>query len=213
LTDGPDGRPFCTSLRMALLLLLVASFLLGSVPFAQMLLRGRGVDLRLVGSGNVGAANVLRVSTPRTAGVVLALDASKGGLVVWLVGVMTGDPALAVWAGLAAIVGHIFPPWLGFRGGKGVATSGGVFLVLVPPAVAGAAAIFVLTVWLTRFVSLGSLSAVLSLPPLVALCGASSEIIAGASAAALLVGLRHRANIRRLLAGTERRLGQRAPVS
>jgi acyl phosphate:glycerol-3-phosphate acyltransferase len=198
---------------MALLLLLVASFLLGSVPFAQMLLRGRGVDLRLVGSGNVGAANVLRVSTPRTAGVVLALDASKGGLVVWLVGVMTGDPALAVWAGLAAIVGHIFPPWLGFRGGKGVATSGGVFLVLVPPAVAGAAAIFVLTVWLTRFVSLGSLSAVLSLPPLVALCGASSEIIAGASAAALLVGLRHRANIRRLLAGTERRLGQRAPVS
>jgi acyl phosphate:glycerol-3-phosphate acyltransferase len=198
---------------MALLLLLVASFLLGSVPFAQMLLRGRGVDLRLVGSGNVGAANVLRVSTPRTAGVVLALDASKGGLVVWLVGVMTGDPALAVWAGLAAIVGHIFPPWLGFRGGKGVATSGGVFLVLVPPAVAGAAAIFVFTVWLTRFVSLGSLSAVLSLPPLVALCGASSEIIAGASAAALLVGLRHRANIRRLLAGTERRLGQRAPVS
>jgi glycerol-3-phosphate acyltransferase PlsY len=110
-------------------------------------------------------------------------------------------------------VGHIFPPWLGFRGGKGVATTGGVFLVLVPPAVAGAAAIFVLTVWLTRFVSLGSLSAVLSLPPLVALCGASSEIIAGASAAALLVGLRHRANIRRLLAGTERRLGQRAPVS
>jgi acyl phosphate:glycerol-3-phosphate acyltransferase len=198
---------------MALLLLLVASFLLGSVPFAQMLLRGRGVDLRLVGSGNVGAANVLRVSTPRTAGVVLALDASKGGLVVWLVGAMTGDPALAVWAGLAAIVGHIFPPWLGFRGGKGVATSGGVFLVLVPPAVAGAAAIFVFTVWLTRFVSLGSLSAVLSLPPLVALCGASSEIIAGASAAALLVGLRHRANIRRLLAGTERRLGQRAPVS
>jgi glycerol-3-phosphate acyltransferase PlsY len=192
-----------------IVLVLAAAFLLGSVPFAQMLVRGRGVDLRVVGSGNVGAANALRVSTPTLAAAVLALDALKGGLAVWLAESILRGSTLGVWAGLAAVVGHMYPPWLGFKGGKGMATSAGVFLVLAPIATACAAVLFVVTVWVSRFVSLGSISAVLALPALVASFGAAPAVVIGACLTALLVGLRHRANIRRLLDGSERRLGSR----
>ena len=117
-----------------LLIVLGIGFLLGSIPFPLLLTRRRGVDLRLVGSGNVGATNVLRVSSPVTAATVLALDASKGTLAVWVAEVLTRQQGLAVCAGLAAIAGHVYPPWLGFRGGKGVATSAGVFVLLAPAA-------------------------------------------------------------------------------
>lgn len=193
--------------------LLVVAFLVGSVPFAHLVLRGRGVDLRAVGSGNVGAANVLRVSTPRMAAFVVALDACKGVLAVWLADAVGHDQALRVWAGLAAIAGHSYPPWLGFRGGKGMATSGGVFVVLAPLATAAAAVVFVVIVWLSRYVSLGSLAAMLSLPPLVAVLGAPPVVVAGACAAAAFVAARHHANIRRLLHGTERRIGQHIGVN
>jgi glycerol-3-phosphate acyltransferase PlsY len=195
------------------ILLILAAFLLGSVPFAQLMLRGRGLDLRVIGSGNVGAANLLRVSSLKVALAVLALDASKGGLAVWASDGVSRQPSMAVWAGLAAIVGHIYPPWLGFRGGKGMATTGGVFLVLAPLATAGAALVFVGVVWWSRFVSLGSLCAMVALPPLALAAQAEPAVVAAACAAVSLVGFRHRSNIRRLIAGTERRLGQKVRVN
>src|SRR5690606_34807935 len=118
---------------MTEVLVLLGAFVLGSVPFAQIVLRGRGLDLRLVGSGNVGATNVLRVSSTRLAVAALTLDAAKGSLAVLLARDL-GGAALPAWAGLAAVVGHVYPPWLGFRGGKGMATTGGAFLVLAPVA-------------------------------------------------------------------------------
>jgi glycerol-3-phosphate acyltransferase PlsY len=194
-------------------LVIVAAFLLGSVPFAQLVLRGQGLDLRVVGSGNVGAANLLRVSTTRMALTVLALDATKGGLAVWGAEALGLQPSAAVWAGLAAIVGHVYPPWLGFRGGKGMATTGGVFLMLTPWATAGAVVVFVSVVWWSRFVSLGSLCAMAALPPLIVAADAPPVVAGAACVAVTLVAFRHRSNVRRLLDGTERRLGQKVSVS
>lgn len=194
-------------------LVIVAAFLLGSVPFAQLVLRGQGLDLRSVGSGNVGAANLLRVSTTKLALTALALDATKGSLAVWMAEAVARQPSVAVWAGLAAIVGHIYPPWLGFRGGKGMATTGGVFLVLTPLATAGAVVVLVSVVWWSRFVSLGSLCAMAALPPLVMVTSAEPVVRVVSCAAVALVAFRHRSNVRRLLDGTERRLGQKVSVN
>jgi len=191
-----------------LLIVVVAGFLLGSIPFAYLLTRRGGVDLRVVGSGNVGATNALRVSSPLTAVTVLALDASKGTLAVWLADVVTRQPSLAVCAGLAAIAGHVYPPWLGFRGGKGLATSAGVFVLLAPAATAVATVIFITLAALTRLVSLGSVGALVALPPLTAWFGASRDVLVGACVAAGLVIVRHRTNLRRLRTRTERRLGE-----
>lgn len=193
-------------------LALTAAFLLGSIPFAHLLLRRRGLDLRRVGSGNVGAANVLRVSSVGVAVAVLALDAAKGSAAVWLARALTGTGPEPAWAGLAAIVGHVYPPWLGFRGGKGMATTGGVFLALAPLAAAGASVVFVVAVWVSRFVSFGSLCAMAALPPLVWATAASSSHVVVAWVAVALVAFRHRSNVRRLLAGTERRIGQKVSV-
>ena len=190
-------------------LIVLAGFLLGSIPFPYLLTRRRGVDLRTVGSGNVGATNVLRVSSPATAMTVLALDATKGSLAVWLAGVFGPPPSLAVCAGLAAIAGHVYPPWLGFRGGKGMATTAGVFAMLAPAATAVAALVFAILIGITRVVSVGSIGAIVALPPLTAWLGGSPVVVMGACAAAAFVALRHRTNMRRLWAGTERRLGQR----
>lgn len=191
-----------------LLIVLAIGFLLGSIPFPFLLTRRRGIDLRLVGSGNVGATNALRVSSPFTAATVLALDASKGTLAVWIADALTRQQTLAVCAGLAAIAGHLYPPWLGFRGGKGMATSAGVFLLLAPAATAVASLVFLTLIGLTRLVSLGSVGAVVALPPLTAWFGASPAVLIGACAAAALVVFRHRANLRRIRARTERRLGE-----
>lgn len=190
-------------------LVIGAGFLLGSIPFPYLLTRRRGIDLRTVGSGNVGAANVLRVSSPVTAMTVLALDATKGGLAVWLADGFMRQSPLAVCAGLAAIAGHVYPPWLGFRGGKGMATTAGVFAMLAPPATALAAAIFVVLIVASRVVSIGSMGAMVALPPLAAWFGSSPAVVIGASAAAAFVAFRHRTNMRRVWLGTERRLGQR----
>ena len=189
----------------------LAAYLVGTIPFA--LLLGRwfgGIDVRHIGSGNVGAANVARSGGIALALAVTALDAGKGAAAVWFAGWLAPGPVAPAVAGVAAIVGHVRPVWLRFRGGKGVATTGGVFAVLAPMAVAAATVVFVATVWITRYVSLGSLLAAVALPPLVYLVGApTASVVAAVAVSAIVIG-RHRMNLSRLLAGTERRLGQRA---
>jgi glycerol-3-phosphate acyltransferase PlsY len=194
---------------MALTILL--AYLLGSIPFALLMTRRwSAADLRLVGSGNLGAANVMRTSGV-TAGVLVALlDMAKGAASVWLADRFTTNAAAPAAAGVAAIVGHVYPVWLRFRGGKGVATACGVFSVLTPTAVMPALAIFLGTVWLTKYISFGSVLASLALPPLAYATGSSGADVTAAGAAAALIIFRHRSNVARLRAGTERRMGARA---
>ena len=187
------------------------AYLLGSIPFALLMTRRwSAADLRLVGSGNLGAANVMRTSGV-TAGVLVALlDMAKGAASVWLADRFTTNAAAPAAAGVAAIVGHVYPVWLRFRGGKGVATACGVFSVLTPMAVPPALTIFLGTAWLTKYISLGSVLASLALPPLAYATGSPSAAVAAAGAAAALIIFRHRSNVARLRAGTERRMGARA---
>jgi glycerol-3-phosphate acyltransferase PlsY len=194
---------------MALILLL--AYLIGSIPFALLMARRWGAaDPRLVGSGNIGAANVMR-SSGVTAGVLVALlDMGKGAASVWLAERFAADTAVPAAAGLAAIVGHVYPVWLRFRGGKGVATACGVFSVLTPFAIPPALAIFVAAAWLTKYISVGSILASLALPPLAYVTGSTGPAVGAASIAAALIIFRHRANVARLRAHTERRLGARA---
>lgn len=184
-------------------------YLAGSIPFAFLLARRRGVDLRLAGSGNVGAANVLRTSGVPNAVLALVLDAAKGSVAVLLAQRFSVEPATPVAGGLAAIIGHIYPVWLGFRGGKGVATAGGVFVVLTPTAVAVAGAVFALAIWVTRYVSVGSMSAAVTLAVTTAAMDVPAAVVVGTVLAAVIIVHRHRGNLSRLMAGTERRVGQR----
>src|SRR2546425_8451154 len=192
-------------------LVVFAAYLIGSIPFALLLARRWGAaDLRQVGSGNLGAANVMRASGV-TAGVLVAiLDITKGACSVMLAERLSGNAAAPAAAGLAAIVGHIYPVWLRFRGGKGVATACGVFSVLTPLAVPPALAVFLVTVWLTKYVSLGSILATIALPSIAYATGAPAAILIAAWSAAALILFRHRSNVARLVGGTERRLGVRA---
>jgi glycerol-3-phosphate acyltransferase PlsY len=187
-------------------------YLLGSVPFAFLLSRLRGgIDIRRAGSGNVGATNVLRTSGVLAALTVVVLDIGKGaGSVLVAQRFTTGDTAPAV-AGLAAIIGHIYPVWLRFRGGKGVAAACGVFTVLVPAAMGPVLGLFVATVWLTRFVSAGSIVATIALGPIAWAMHASGIVIVISVAAAIVILFRHRSNLARLSSGTERRIGHRIP--
>lgn len=189
----------------------VAGYLIGSIPFALLLARRWGVrDLPHSGSGNIGAANVLRTSGVRAGLLVACLDLGKGAASVLLAVRMSHDAAGPAAAGLAAIVGHVYPVWLRFRGGKGVATAGGAFSVLAPMAVVPVLAVFVVTVWATRYVSLGSVLASLALPPMAYAVGSATPVIAAACVASGLIVFRHRSNLGRLWTGTERRLGARA---
>jgi glycerol-3-phosphate acyltransferase PlsY len=184
-------------------------YLLGSLPFA--LLAGRlagGIDLRTMGSGNVGATNLLRSTRWSVALAVLALDIGKGALAV-VVGDWFGGPPMGIVAGLAAVVGHVYPGWLRFKGGKGVATAAGMGLALAPALALGAMVAFVAIVWRTRFVSLGSMSAAVLLPVLALATGEPWPVVGATAAAAALILLGHRDNLRRLGSGTERRLGRR----
>lgn len=199
---------------------LLAAYLCGAVPFAYLLARLRGVDIRRVGSGNVGATNVFR-SVSRPLGVLtFALDAAKGFVPAFFLPRMAEavgiEPAewLGLAAGAAAIAGHTWPVWLRFRGGKGVATGAGVLLAVSPLAVALAVACWLAVFALSRYVSLASIAAALTA------AGAAWALHRGErarpialTALALLVVIRHRSNIRRLLAGTELRAGARPPTS
>ena len=190
-------------------LLIVAAYLIGSVPFALLLARRLGTrDLRRIGSGNIGAANVLRTSGVRAGVTVMLLDIAKGAGSVMLVQRFDGGAVTAA-AGLAAIVGHVFPVWLRFRGGKGVATACGVFSVLTPVAVGPALAVFLGSVWMTRYVSVGSILAAVALPPIAYATGSPMPVLAVAMIASMLILVRHRTNLARVLAGTEQRIGLR----
>ena len=184
-------------------------YLAGSVPFAFLLARKAGVDVRLAGSGNVGAANVLRTTGTGRGVVVLMLDVAKGAAAVLLAHAIAGGATLVALTGAAAIVGHIYPVWLRFHGGRGVAVAAGVFSVLAPAATAIAGFLFLVTVGLTRYVSLGSVAATVALPPVAWLSGAPLTVVLAAGGTGILILFRHRANLRRLLAGTERRMGAR----
>jgi glycerol-3-phosphate acyltransferase PlsY len=194
---------------MADLLAVLAAYLMGSIPFAQLLSRRRGVDLRRVGSGNVGATNVLRTLGVRPAVLAMMLDAVKGMVAVLIAQRLTNGVAAPVAAGLASMIGHVYPVWLRFRGGKGVATAAGAFAVLAPVAAAVAAGVFLLTVALTRFISVGSMVAALTLAGWAIASDAPTIVAIGAAIGAALVLVGHRANVVRLVAGTERRVGQR----
>jgi len=184
-------------------------YLLGSIPFALLLTRPRGIDLRHVGSRNVGAANVLRTAGVVPAVAVMLLDSAKGAVAVLVARLMTDDLMVVTIAGLAAICGHVYPAWLRFRGGKGVAASAGVFAVLAPLATAVAALVFVATIIVTRFISAGSIAGALTLAVAAAAGNVPAPVAAGATLAAILVVHRHRDNLSRLIAGTERRIGPR----
>lgn len=192
------------------LLVALASYLLGSIPFGYLLVRVfRGQDIRESGSGNIGATNVAR-SSPILGVVTLALDASKGlAAVVLARAVFPGNSILAGVAALCAILGHVLPVWLKFRGGKGVATGLGSFAMLAPKAVLLAAGIFILIVLLTRYVSLGSMTAVALFPWMAWWFDGYRHdpvMLSLMTAACLLIILKHQGNIRRLIAGTENRL-------
>ncbi len=187
---------------------IVIGYLLGSIPFGYILVRAfRGEDIRRVGSGNIGATNVARSSL--WLGILtLVLDALKGLAAVALtLHLFPGKPSLAATAALLAIVGHMFPVWLNFRGGKGVATGLGSFVLLAPKAVLLALAIFAVLILLFRYVSLSSIIAVLVFPVLALLLSphVDNRAIYLMAIASLLIVLRHHANIRRLSAGTEPR--------
>lgn len=187
----------------------VTGYLIGSIPFALLLAKRWGTgDLRQVGSGNVGAANVVRASGLKPGLLVAILDMSKGMASVLLAQRLFGGVGPAAVAGFAAVVGHIYPAWIGFRGGKGVATACGVFVVLAPIAATAALVSFVMCVWQTRYVSLGSVVASLMVPALAWAVGEPMPVVAAGAAAAALIVFRHRSNVRRLLAGTERRFGR-----
>ena len=193
---------------------------MGSIPTGLLIGRMRGVDLRQAGSRNIGATNAFRVLGPKWGGLVFALDVLKGAAAVWAareiaaVGapVATSSTAAAtlvpsLLAGVAAILGHVFTPWLGFKGGRGVATSLGVFLAIMPVPSLLAFALWALLVRISRRVSVGSIGAALAYPFLILLVPPPGlplgVLIPVAALVALLVIVRHAANIRRLFAGTE----------
>jgi len=185
----------------------VLAYLLGSVPFGIVMARLFGLgDLRKIGSGNIGATNVLRTGNKPAAFLTLVLDAGKGGIAVLLARAVLGDDAAQV-AGFAAFLGHCYPVFLRFRGGKGVATFLGTLLALAWPVGLAACATWAAVAAVTRISSLSALVAA-ALSPVWALLLGRSEAVALLGLLAVLIFVRHAANIRRLLAGTEPRIGK-----
>ena len=206
----------------ALLFSIVTGYLLGSIPFGFLTARLRGIDIREHGSRNIGATNVWRVCGWKFGLPVFLLDALKGAGAVWLGGWIAiqlgGD---AAWAGIACamacIVGHSFPVWLGFKGGKGVATSLGALLCMMPLATGVTCPVWILVFKISRYVSLASIVAAVVLPAFAIVAqltgrGRGWPFAGFATLAGVLVILRHRANIQRLLAGTENRFGKKKEV-
>jgi acyl phosphate:glycerol-3-phosphate acyltransferase len=186
-------------------LVVALAYLLGSIPFAFLAGRARGIDLRLVGSGNLGAANVFRTLGRGMGIAVMAADILKGVVAVVIARTLTDDPWPAIAAG-AAMAGHVYPAWLRFKGGKGVAVGGGAVIGLMPLAALILLALWALTVAVTRYTSLAAIVGALVATPLVWALGypASNVIFTGLACAAVLV--LHRGNLRRLLRGQELRI-------
>ncbi|MGD0800030.1 MAG: glycerol-3-phosphate 1-O-acyltransferase PlsY [Terracidiphilus sp.] len=214
----------------ATLLITVASYLLGSIPTGYLLVRlFRHQDIRQAGSGNIGATNVLRSGGKGLGAATFLLDMLKGCSAVWL-GALLGRLLLPqcpldklyeaeALAALVAVLGHVFPVWLGFRGGKGVATGFGVFLAATPLAALAAISVFFVVLAISRYVSLASILGAASFPPFAWLLNRiqgggdrPAFFIAVEIAVALIIILKHHQNIRRLIAGTESRLGAKKPA-
>jgi len=201
-----------TWISATLLAIPFVAYFLGSIPFGLILTKlFGGKDVRKTGSGNIGATNVVRAAGLPAGILTLILDAAKGAFAVLLAAKLSNDSATWMMiAALAALLGHCFPVWLKFKGGKGVATAAGVFLVLCPPAFLSAALLFILVVLFWRFVSLGSIAAAAAIPLLLYFFWAPHHtpplvITFGALAAALLIIYKHNGNLQRLVEGVEPR--------
>ncbi|MDM9645264.1 MULTISPECIES: glycerol-3-phosphate 1-O-acyltransferase PlsY [unclassified Rhizobium] len=181
-------------------------YLLGSIPFGLILTRAAGLgDVRSIGSGNIGATNVLRTGNKKLAAATLLLDALKASAAAWIVSYFFG-PEAAVIAGFFAFIGHLFPVWIGFKGGKGVATYIGTLLGVAPLMVLGFAAVWLGVAFLTRYSSLSALVAMLVIP--VALWILGAEKVAAIMAIMTVISYwKHKANISRLISGTESKIG------
>jgi glycerol-3-phosphate acyltransferase PlsY len=196
---------------MTRIIVVIVAYLIGSIPFGYLIVRGKiGADIRDTGSGGTGATNVSRRAGKAAGLFTLVLDASKGSAAVVIARMVTGNDWVVAVAAIAVLVGHIFPVWLGFRGGKGVATGAGVFLVLAPVALLCAGALFLAIVFSTRYVSLGSIVAAATIPLFVWLQSVFVEpvvdlrpLLIAAILGALLIVFAHRGNIGRLAHGTE----------
>jgi glycerol-3-phosphate acyltransferase PlsY len=200
--------PDFTSAPLILALVAVLAYLLGSVPFGIVITRALGLgDLRQIGSGNIGATNVLRTGNRPAALATLLLDAGKGGVAVLLARALVGPDAAQV-AALFSFLGHLYPVWLGFKGGKGVATFLGTLLALAWPAGLAACATWALTALLSRISSLSALVAAAASPVWLVLLG-YPQMGGLAALLAVMVFVRHAANITRLRAGTEPRIGKK----
>jgi len=189
----------------------LVGFVLGAIPFSWILARlFGGVDIRTVGSGNVGATNVARSLGWAAGGAALLLDTAKGAAAVLLAPGLAGPeaPGATVLAGGLAVIGHMVSPVMRFRGGKGVATGAGVFAVLAPWSLAAAAGVFVVVVAVTRMVSAGSIAAAAALPLSALWFGAGGRVALLAALVGALVILRHHANIARIVDGSEPRIGR-----
>lgn len=188
--------------------LALVGYAIGSIPFSFLVARLFGVkDVRTVGSGNVGATNVMRSAGKIPGVLALVLDGLKGAATVWIARAFSTSEMEICLAGLFAVIGHLFPVWLGFQGGKGVATGAGLFIPLAPAALGAAVLVFVITLAAARYVSLASILASLSLPVAAHLLGAGPTVASTALVAALMVVAKHHANVGRLLKGVEPKLG------
>lgn len=186
---------------------MLIGYLIGSIPFGYLIVRGKiGADIRETGSGGTGATNVSRRAGKAAGVVTLVLDVLKGSAAVLIAARLTHSDWSVAAAAIAVLVGHIFPVWLGFRGGKGVATGAGVFLVLAPVAVLCAGVLFLAIVVSTRYVSLGSMIAAAAIPLFVWWQSDSRPLLIAAVLGALLIVFAHRGNIGRLAHGTEPRI-------
>ena len=199
--------PDFTSDPLILLVTAVAAYLLGSVPFGLVVTRALGFgDIRKIGSGNIGTTNVLRTGSKLAAAATLLLDSGKGAIAVLAARALAGEDA-AHFAGVSAFFGHVFPIYLGFKGGKGVATFLGTLLALAWPVGIAACLTWLATAALSRISSLSGIAAALSAPVWATIFGLP-ETLAALLAMVALIMFRHRDNIRRLAAGTEPRIGQ-----
>ncbi|MBW8865126.1 MAG: glycerol-3-phosphate 1-O-acyltransferase PlsY [Verrucomicrobia bacterium] len=220
---------------LAYILTALGAYLLGSIPFGFLVAKARGIDIRSVGSGNIGATNAMRVLGKPAGIFVLLMDAIKGyaACVViaplvfnWIAPHFTWyrleniaylarfEIRLYVVAGVFAVLGHNFPCWLKFKGGKGIATTGGVYLALAPWAVLVALVVFILAVVLTKYVSVGSISAAVALPATVWVMSPHNLLLGIVTTAlGVLAVYKHKSNIQRLMAGTENRLGRKPPTA
>lgn len=189
--------------------LIVLCYFIGAIPFSYLVSLLKGVDIRTRGSGNVGATNVLRALGPVAAAAALAADLLKGVAAAWI-GTMAGSEWMLVGCAFAAVVGHCYSLFLRFRGGKGVATSAGVILYLLPRELLIMLVVFLVVVALLRYVSLGSITVAVLLPVLALAMKEPFELLILCLLMAALVVYRHRENIQRLRSGTEPKLGSRA---